>query len=132
MSNIELQDKRPLSPHLSIYRPIPTMVMSILHRITGVALYAGTLLIAWWLFAASTSEAYFEWVSAFFGSILGRLILFGYTWTLMHHFAGGLRHLLWDTGRGFDKHFSTRLAWATLAFSLLATVLIWILGYAVR
>jgi len=132
MTNVELQDKRPLSPHLSIYKPIPTMVMSIVHRITGVALYAGMLLFAWWLFAAATSEAYFAWVNGFFASIFGRLVLIGFTWALMHHLAGGLRHFLWDTGRGFDKHFSTKLAWATLAFSVSATILIWIIAYAVR
>ena len=132
MSNVEARDNRPLSPHLSIYKPIPTMVMSILHRITGVALYFGTFLFAWWLFAAAASPAYFEWVNAFFASWFGRLVLFGYTWALMHHLAGGLRHFLWDTGRGFDKHFSTKLAWATLAFSISATVLIWIIAYAVR
>ena len=132
MSNIELQDKRPLSPHLSIYKPIPTMVMSIMHRITGVALYFGTFLFAWWLFSAAAAPEYFAWVNAFFASWLGRLILFGYTWSLMHHLAGGLRHFLWDTGRGFDKHFSTRLAWATLAFSVSSTILLWIIAYAVR
>lgn len=132
MSNVELQDKRPLSPHLSIYKPIPTMVMSILHRITGVALYFGMFLFAWWLFAAATSQAYFEWVNTFFGSIIGRLILFGFTWALLHHLVGGLRHFLWDTGRGFDKHFSTKLAWATLALSLAGTLAIWLIGYSVR
>ncbi len=132
MSNIELQDKRPLSPHLSIYKPIPTMVMSILHRITGVALYFGTFLFAWWLFAAATAPAYFEWVNGFFGSWFGRLILFGYTWALMHHMAGGVRHFVWDTGHGFDKHFSTKMAWVTLAFSVTATVLLWIIAYVVR
>jgi succinate dehydrogenase / fumarate reductase cytochrome b subunit len=132
MTNIELNDKRPLSPHLSIYKPIPTMVMSILHRITGVALYFGTFLFAWWLFAAATAPAYFEWVNSFFASWFGRIILFGYTWALMHHLAGGLRHFLWDTGRGFDKHFSTKLAWVTLAFSITMTILLWITAYAVR
>ena len=132
MSNIEMQDKRPLSPHLSIYKPIPTMVMSILHRITGVGLYAGTVLVAWWLFAAATSAEYFEWVNGFFGSVFGRLVLFAYTWTLMHHLFGGLRHLLWDTGHGFDKHFSTKLAWATITLSQITTILIWIIGYAAR
>lgn len=132
MTDLELQDKRPLSPHLSIYKPIPTMVMSIVHRITGVALYFGTFLFAWWLFAAATAPAYYEWVNGFFGSWFGRLILFGYTWALMHHLAGGLRHFLWDTGRGFDKHFATKLAWATLLFSIAATILVWIIGYSLR
>ena len=132
MANVELNDKRPLSPHLSIYKPIPTMVMSILHRITGVGLYFGTMLVAWWLFAAATSQAYFEWVNWFFGSIVGLIVLFGYTWALMHHLAGGIRHLIWDTGRLFNKHTSTKLAWATLTFSLISTVAIWLIAYAVR
>ncbi len=132
MTNVELHEKRPLSPHLSIYKPIPTMVMSILHRITGVALYGGMGLFALWLFAAATSESYFVLINDLFASIFGQLVLLGFTWTLMHHLAGGLRHFLWDTGRGFDKHFSTKLAWATLAFSILTTILIWVIAYAVR
>ncbi len=123
---------RPLSPHLSIYKPIPTMVMSIFHRVTGAALYFGTLLVAWWLIAAATSESAFETANWFFGSIIGRLVLFGYTWALMHHMLGGIRHLIWDTGALFDKETSTKLAWATLAGSIALTILIWIAGYAMR
>lgn len=130
MTNVT--QNRPLSPHLSIYKPIPTMVMSIVHRITGMALYAGTLLVAWWLFAAASGEAYFDWVNGIFGSILGRLVLFGYTWALVHHMLGGIRHFVWDTGRGFDPQTSTKMAWATLAGSIVLTVLIWIAGYATR
>lgn len=132
MSDATMRDKRPLSPHLQIYKPIPTMVMSIVHRITGVALYGGFLLFVWWVFAAAHSKEYFDFVNGIYGSFFGRLILFGFTWALMHHMAGGLRHLMWDTGRGFDKHFSTKLAWATLIFSLSATILTWIIGYSVR
>ena len=131
MSN-DLNASRPLSPHLSIYKPIPTMVMSILHRITGAGLYFGTLLFVWWLFAAASGAQYFEWVNGFFGSWFGRIVLFGYTWALMHHALGGLRHLMWDTGRGFDKHFATKLAWATLAGSVTLTVIIWLVGYSAR
>ncbi|MCF3640007.1 succinate dehydrogenase, cytochrome b556 subunit [Rhizobium sp. TRM95111] len=123
---------RPLSPHLQIYKPIPTMVMSIVHRITGGALYFGTLLVAWWLIAAASGEAYFEWVSWFFGTLIGRLILFGYTWALVHHMLGGLRHFMWDTGHGYEKHFSTKLAIATPIASVGLTVLIWIVGYVAR
>ncbi|MEZ5812573.1 MAG: succinate dehydrogenase, cytochrome b556 subunit [Rhizobiaceae bacterium] len=123
---------RPLSPHLSIYKPIPTMMMSIAHRITGAALYVGTLLVAWWLVAAAGSPAYFDLVNWFFGTFVGRLILFGYTWALMHHMLGGIRHLIWDTGALFDKETSTRLAWATLGGSITLTVLVWIVGYAMR
>ena len=127
-----VRSSRPLSPHLQIYKPIPTMVMSIVHRITGVALYFGTLVVAWWLIAASTSESYFDFVQTFIGTWFGRLILFGFTWALMHHMLGGIRHLIWDTGRLFDKHVSTKLAWANLGGSIVLTILIWIAGYAVR
>lgn len=130
MANVT--NKRPLSPHLQIYKPIPTMVMSILHRITGGALYFGTLLVAWWLIAASSGATYFEWVSWFMGTLLGRLILFGYTWALVHHMLGGLRHLLWDMGYGFEKSFSTKLAKANLIGSILLTFVIWVIGYMVR
>lgn len=123
---------RPLSPHLSIYKQIPTMVMSIVHRFTGMALYAGTLLVAWWLVAAASGEAYFEWVNGLFGSFLGRLVLIGYTWALVHHLLGGLRHFVWDTGRGFDPKTSTKMAWATIAGSVILTILIWIACYAAR
>lgn len=127
-----LTQKRPLSPHLSIYKPLPTMVMSILHRITGTALYAGTLLVAWWLVAAASGEAYFEWVNGIFGSLPGRLVLFGYSWALAHHMLGGIRHFIWDTGHGLGRETSTRLAWATIAGSVTLTVLIWIAVFATR
>ncbi|MDA4845572.1 succinate dehydrogenase, cytochrome b556 subunit [Hoeflea poritis] len=116
---------RPLSPHLSIYRPIPTMVMSIVHRITGAALYFGTVLVAWWLIATAAGPEYFEFTNAIFGSIIGRLILFGYTWALIHHMLGGIRHLIWDTGRALDKHVTTKMAWATLVLSVSLTIILW-------
>jgi succinate dehydrogenase / fumarate reductase, cytochrome b subunit len=130
MTNVT--QNRPLSPHLSIYKQIPTMVMSIVHRFTGMALYAGTLLVAWWLVAAASGEAYFDWVNGIFGSFLGRLVLFGYTWALLHHLLGGIRHFIWDTGRGFDPKISTKMAWATIAGSSILTILVWIAGYATR
>lgn len=132
MSNVELQDKRPLSPHLSVYKLIPTMLASIVNRITGAALYFGTIMVAWWLFSAATSPAYYNWVSGFFSSFIGRLVLFGYTWALLHHMIGGIRHLMWDTGRGFNKHFTTKLAKASWVISIGATILIWIIGYSIR
>ena len=123
---------RPLSPHLQVYKPIPTMVMSIVHRITGAALYFGTVLVAWWLIAAATGEAYFNWVNWLFGTWIGRLVLFGYTWALMHHMLGGLRHFMWDMGHGYEKHFATRIALLTPVVSIALTVLIWIAGYLAR
>lgn len=123
---------RPLSPHLTVYRPTVTMTMSIVHRITGVALYAGTLLVAVWLMAAATSQAAFDWVSWAFGTWLGRIVLLGYTWALMHHMLGGIRHLVWDTGAGLEKRIASRIAWLSLAGSLTLTLAIWIAGYMAR
>ena len=95
--------RRPLSPHLQIYRPMLTMMMSIFHRATGMATAVGVVLLVWWLSAAATSDAYFDMVQRFFGHWFGRIVLFGFTWALVHHALGGLRHLLWDTGRGFES-----------------------------
>lgn len=132
MSTKASSAERPLSPHLQIYKPIPTMVMSIVHRVTGGALYFGTVLIAWWLIAAATSAEYFEFVNGLFGSFLGRLVLFGYTWALIHHMLGGIRHFVWDTGAGLDKHTATRFAYATIVASVVLTLLIWVAGYMAR
>jgi succinate dehydrogenase / fumarate reductase cytochrome b subunit len=120
---------RPLSPHLQIYRPMLTMMMSIVHRITGTALYFGTLLLAWWLVAAAAGPnayANFEW---FMGTILGKLILFGYTWALIHHMLGGVRHLIWDTLHGFSPAEREMLTLATLIGSVTLTLLIWAVGF---
>ena len=122
---------RPLSPHLQIYRPMLTMMMSIMHRITGVGLYFGIILLVWWISAASVSDGYFEFVQGFFGHWFGRLLLFGFTWALIHHALGGLRHLLWDTGRGYDLKVVEWLARANLAGSIALTFLLWIIGYGV-
>jgi succinate dehydrogenase / fumarate reductase cytochrome b subunit len=123
---------RPLSPHLQIYKPIPTMMASIMHRITGGALYFGTLLVAWWLVAIASGEPYYATAQAVFGSIIGRIVLFGYTWALVHHMLGGLRHLMWDLGHGFDKYFSTRIAKIHFIASPVITILLWIIGYLAR
>ncbi|WP_299345693.1 succinate dehydrogenase, cytochrome b556 subunit [uncultured Maritalea sp.] len=123
MTNVT--QNRPLSPHLTIYKQIPTMVMSIMHRFTGMALYAGTLLVAWSLVAAASGEATFDWVNGIFGSILGRLVLFGYTWALMHHMLGGLRHFVWDMGKGYGPERYT-YGWLTLAGGVVLTALLWL------
>lgn len=104
------------------------MVMSILHRVTGVALYFGTIIVAWWLIAAATSAEYFALVNGFLGSWFGLLILFGYTWALMLHLLGGIRHFVWDTGNLMDKETTTKLAYATMIGSVSLTILIWIIG----
>jgi succinate dehydrogenase / fumarate reductase, cytochrome b subunit len=128
MAETKITAARPLSPHLQIYKPMLTMMMSIVHRITGIGLYAGMLFLAWWLLAAASGPngyAKFEW---FAGSIIGRLILFGYTWALIHHMLGGVRHLIWDTGHGFGPNEREWLAAANLIGSITITVLLWIFG----
>lgn len=122
---------RPLSPHLQIYRPMLTMMMSIFHRVTGIALYFGVVLLVWWLIAAASSDHYFDMVQGFFGHWFGRLLLFGFTWVLLHHAIGGLRHLLWDTGRGFDLPAVELMARANLGLSVVLTIILWIIGYGV-
>ena len=121
-------DARPLSPHIQIYSPQINMVMSIVHRITGAALYAGTILLAWWLIAAASGPAYFDFVNGLFGSLVGRLILFGYTWALLHHMFGGIRHFIWDTGRGFELGTVDLMCWLSLIASVGCTVLLWVMA----
>lgn len=132
MSKIPATQARPLSPHLTIYKPPITMTTSILHRITGGALYFGTLLVAWWLIAAATSESHFNIVDWVFGTWIGRLVLFGYTWVLMLHMMGGIRHFIWDAGFGLEKHTASKIAWASIVASVLLTLAIWIIGYMAR
>lgn len=122
---------RPLSPHLQIYRRTLTMMLSIVHRATGMALYAGTLLLVWWLSAAATSDQYFEYVQGIFGSVIGQIVLFGFTWALVHHTAGGIRHLIWDTGRGFDLVTVEFVARLTVAASVIITIALWVIAYGV-
>ena len=124
--------RRPLSPHLQIYRPMLTMMMSIMHRITGMALYAGTLLLAWWLIAASTDARAFDTANSVLTSSLGQIVLLGFTWALFHHLFGGIRHFIWDTGRGMDHPEREYLAQATLIGGLALTVVVWVVAYMVR
>ena len=116
---------RPLSPHLQIYKPMFSMMMSITHRLTGVTLFFGSILFVWWLCAAAQSDAYFNFVQSFFHHWFGRLILFGFTWALIHHALGGIRHLIWDTGRGFKLGTVNVMSWFTILGSLLLTAAIW-------
>lgn len=120
------ESRRPLSPHLQIYRPTLTMMMSIAHRITGAALYVGTLLLAWFLIAASSGPEAFASASYVFNSFVGRLILFGFTWALFHHLLGGVRHIIWDAGYGLDHPEREWLARGTLIGGVALTLLVWI------
>jgi succinate dehydrogenase / fumarate reductase, cytochrome b subunit len=121
----ESRPNRPLSPHLQIYSPLINMVMSIIHRITGAALYFGSLLLALWLLSAATSPEAYATVSSWFATWFGKLVLLGYTWALMHHMCGGIRHFIWDTGAGYELKSIDLLSWGTLAASLILTVLAW-------
>ena len=122
---------RPLSPHLSVWRPTITYVMSIVHRITGGALYFGMILLAWWLLAAATGPEAFAVANGFLGSWFGLLILLGFTWAFLHHLLGGIRHLVWDTGAGYSKPARDGLAWATSIGSLALTVVVFAAGFLV-
>jgi succinate dehydrogenase / fumarate reductase, cytochrome b subunit len=122
---------RPLSPHLQVYKPMLTMMMSIVHRITGASLFFGSILFVWWLVAAAQSDAYFDLVQSFFGHWVGRLVLFGFTWALIHHMLGGIRHLIWDTGRGYDLPLVETMAKLNLGGSIVLTLLLWVIGYGV-
>jgi succinate dehydrogenase / fumarate reductase cytochrome b subunit len=129
MADIRGPIQRPLSPHLQVYRFMLTMMMSIVHRITGVGLYFGTLLLVWWLIAAASGPNAYANVQWFMGTIVGRLVLLGYTWALLHHGLGGIRHLVWDLGYGFGPTEREWLARATLFGSITLTIVVWIVGY---
>lgn len=115
--------KRPLSPHLSIYRMQIQMIISILTRITGVSLLLGGFLMVWWFLAAATSPAYFEFVDGLLTSWIGKLIMLGSIWALWYHLLAGLRHLYWDTGRGLEIETAEKLGWAVIVGSGVLTIL---------
>lgn len=120
---------RPLSPHMTIYRWPVTMATSITHRMTGIALSMGTLLLAWWLIAAASGlEAYrtFAQVAA---SWPGQVVLFGFTWSLAFHLLNGIRHLAWDMGYGFDVPTANRTGWLVIVLSVLLAVGAFALAY---
>lgn len=121
---------RPLSPHLQVYKPQMSSAMSITHRATGIALSLGTLLLAYWLVAAASGDAYFDTAQALVGSIFGRLCLFGWTVALFYHMCNGIRHLFWDLGKGLDLPTATKSGWATLICAALLTIVTWVLGYS--
>jgi succinate dehydrogenase / fumarate reductase cytochrome b subunit len=131
MAETKVPVQRPISPHLQIYKPMLTMMMSIAHRITGAALYFGTLLLAWWLIAAASGANSYNKMQWFMGTMVGQVILFGYTWALVHHAYGGIRHFIWDTGYGHGPNEREWLVRIGLASSIATTIVLWIIGYAV-
>jgi succinate dehydrogenase / fumarate reductase cytochrome b subunit len=123
---------RPLSPHLGIYRWQLTMALSILHRATGVALGAGTLLLTWWLIAAASGPDAYANVQAVLGHILGQFVLIGFTWALFFHLCNGLRHFVWDFGYGFLPKTAAMSGMIVLAAATVLTVLAWTLAFTLH
>ncbi len=120
--------RRPLSPHLQIYRPQITSLLSIMNRVTGIAVSLGTLLLVWWLVAAAVGPGAFATVQGFVASPVGLFLLFGWTASLFYHFFGGIRHLAWDLGYGYDLPQTHLSGWAAVVAAVVCTVLTWAVG----
>jgi succinate dehydrogenase / fumarate reductase cytochrome b subunit len=123
--------RRPLSPHLQVYRWPISMALSISHRVTGVALGVGALLLTWWLLAAAISDSAFAAVQWFIGSWLGILCLLGWSAALIFHLFTGLRHLVFDLGYGYEKPAYNKTGWAVVAATAALSLVVWIVGFAV-
>lgn len=116
---------RPLSPHISIYRWPITMVLSILHRATGIALSFGFVVLVAWLFdAASGPETYAVFLD-YMDTLIGKLLLIGWSFAFFYHLSNGARHLVWDTGHGLEKEQATMSAWLVLAAAVVLTTIFW-------
>ena len=122
--------ERPLSPHLQVYRPELTSVLSIVHRITGVALSFGLLLLVCWLLAVASGAPFYDAVQSFNAHWFGRILLFGWTFALFYHLCNGIRHLVWDTGHGYELPDVYRSGWLVVAATTVLTVLAWVWGYS--
>ena len=120
--------RRPLSPHLQIYTPQMTSILSIMNRVTGIALSAGTLLLVWWLVAAASGPDAFNTVQGFVASPVGLFVLFGWTASLFFHFYNGIRHLAWDAGFGFDLPQTYASGWAVVIATVASSILVWAVG----
>ena len=120
---------RPLSPHLTIYRWPMTMATSITHRITGVGLSVGAVVLAWWLFSISNGPEGWESFHAISDTPIGLLVVFGLTWSLAYHFLNGVRHLAWDLGYGFEKRLAERNSMMIIVASILIAVAIFALAW---
>ena len=117
---------RPLSPHLTIYRWPISMTLSILHRITGVALSVGLIILTIWLLALSVEAAAFDQVTAWLGSVFGQLLMVAFSFAFFFHLCNGIRHLFWDVGKGFEMRRVTASAWSVVVASSALTVWLWL------
>jgi succinate dehydrogenase / fumarate reductase cytochrome b subunit len=120
---------RPLSPHLQVYRPQITSIMSILHRITGVGLALGAVVLVLWLASAAAGPAAYDSMQNFLGSWFGILLLMGWSWALFYHLCNGIRHLLWDAGIGFSLEAVENSGIIAIGVTTLATLLVWVFGF---
>jgi succinate dehydrogenase / fumarate reductase cytochrome b subunit len=128
MSAVNRPVSRPLSPHLQVYRPQLTSMLSILHRLTGIALSIGALYLAVWVICAAASPSTYAYFQGFNGSIAGRIVLGGWLFCLFYHLCNGIRHLFWDAGYGFELKDVYRSGWIVVVVSLVATALSWLVG----
>ena len=124
--------QRPLSPHLQIYRPQLTSVLSITHRATGIALVLGTLVLVYWLLAAASGAEAYGSAQRLLGSWPGRILLLGFSFALFFHLCNGIRHLFWDMGLGFELKTAYASGKAVIAVAIAMTLLAWALAYAMR
>ena len=122
---------RPLSPHLQVYRPQLTSILSITHRATGIALSFGIILLIAWILATAAGENYFNTVNSITTSWFGKLVLVGFTWALFYHLCNGVRHLFWDAGFGFELSTVYKSGYATVGSSVLLTAAAWIIGISI-
>ena len=118
--------RRPLSPHLQVYTPQLTSILSIMNRVTGLAVSVGTLMLVWWLVAAASGPSAYGRVQWFVASPVGLFVMFGWTASLFYHFFGGIRHLVWDAGYGYELPQTHASGWAVVIATVAATVLTWI------
>lgn len=118
-------NNRPLSPHLQVYRPQLTSVLSITHRMTGVLLSAGLVVIVAWLLALAAGPEAFDRMNGLLGSVPGLILLLVWTQALFYHLLNGIRHLLWDAGWLLDLHSAYVSGWAVVSVSLVLTILVW-------
>ena len=116
---------RPLSPHLTVYRWPITMVLSILHRATGLVMFFGLIVLAAWLIQAAAGPEQYQNFRAIMSTPIGLLLLIGWTFAFFLHFGNGIRHLVWDSGRGFEKRHANASAWLVLIIAALLTAAFW-------
>ena len=125
----KMNRQRPLSPHLQIYKPQLTSILSILHRATGIALSMGSIILVFWVIALTLGDTTYTLYFNIINNWFGKLILFGFTFALFYHLSNGIRHLFWDAGYGYDLKQAYMSGSLVIFFSLTLTILTWILVF---